>query len=99
MRLSEIGNKEIVDLSKGSRHGQLWDAEMLFDQEKGTIKAVLVPGEIQNKRFLRSSQEQWQHLPWGSIVTIGDDMIIFKSEESEGNEEKKKSKEKEEKDK
>ena len=30
MRLSEIGNKEIIDLSTGSRHGQLWTLELLF---------------------------------------------------------------------
>ncbi len=30
MRLSEIGNKEIIDLSTGSRHGQLWDSEASF---------------------------------------------------------------------
>ena len=32
MRLSEIGDKEIADLSKGSLHGKLWDAEMLFEE-------------------------------------------------------------------
>ena len=43
MRLSEIGSKEIVDLSKGSSHGQLWDTEMLFERKTGVIKAVLIP--------------------------------------------------------
>ena len=43
MRLSEIGSKEIVDLSKGCSHGQLWDTEMLFERKDGTIKAVLIP--------------------------------------------------------
>ena len=32
MLLSEIGDKEIIDISKGSMHGRLWDAEMLFDE-------------------------------------------------------------------
>ena len=31
MLLSEIGDKEIVDIVNGSMHGKLWDAEMLFD--------------------------------------------------------------------
>ena len=31
MRLSEIGHKEVVDLSTGTSYGQLWDAEMIFD--------------------------------------------------------------------
>ena len=38
MRLSEIGNKEIVDLSTGCSHGQLWDAEMIFEKKTGKIK-------------------------------------------------------------
>lgn len=35
MRLSEIGDKEIIDIKDGSKHGQLWDAEMLFDENTG----------------------------------------------------------------
>ena len=37
MLLSEIGDKEIVDISKGSMHGRLWDAEILFDEKTGKI--------------------------------------------------------------
>ena len=33
MLLSEIGDKEIVDIVKGSMHGKLWDAEMIFDEQ------------------------------------------------------------------
>lgn len=42
MLLSEVGNKEIVDMSTGTNHGQLWDAEMVFDRKTGKIKSVLV---------------------------------------------------------
>ena len=38
MLLSEIGDKEIIDLTKGSMHGKLWDAEMFFDESSGAIK-------------------------------------------------------------
>lgn len=80
MRLSEIGSKEIVDLSKGCNHGQLWDAEMLFDRKSGCIKAVLIPS-YHGKGPFKSATEQWIQLPWCNIVKIGEDMIIFKSEE------------------
>ena len=43
MRLTEIGDKEIVDLANGSMHGKLWDAEILFDESTGMIHALLVP--------------------------------------------------------
>ena len=43
MLLSEIGDKEIVDIVNGSMHGKLWDAEMLFDEKTGAIKSLIVP--------------------------------------------------------
>ncbi len=78
MRLSEIGSKEIVDLSKGSNHGELWDTELLFEQKGGDIKAVLIPS-YHSKGPFRHSSEEWIKLPWSNIVKIGEDMIVFKS--------------------
>ena len=75
MLLSEIGDKEIVDLSNGSMHGKLWDAEMVFDEQTGTIKSLLVPD-------FRSSSGKFSGdiaLPWNSILIIGQDTIIFRS--------------------
>ncbi|HKM28616.1 MAG TPA: YlmC/YmxH family sporulation protein [Anaerovoracaceae bacterium] len=77
MLLSEIGDKEIIDLTKGSRHGKFWDAEMLFDETNGTIKALIVP-HFQSKGKYSPGSESLQ-LPWSSIVKIGEDIIIFKS--------------------
>ena len=82
MRLSEIGNKEIVDLSTGCSHGQLWDAEMLFDRKNGKIKEVLVPS-FQSTGLFRKSFGDLCELPWGSIVIVGEDMIIFQSQVSD----------------
>lgn len=78
MRLSEIGNKEIVDVSTGISHGQLWDAEMIFDKKSGKIKAVLAPSS-QGAGFLKKGFGDMYELPWSSIVIIGEDLIIFKS--------------------
>ncbi|MFQ9893902.1 MAG: YlmC/YmxH family sporulation protein [Emergencia sp.] len=77
MLLSEIGDKEIIDLTKGSRHGAFWDAEMLFDESTGKIKSLLVPN-LQGKGRLSAFHDQMQ-LPWESIVKIGEDIIIFRS--------------------
>lgn len=79
MRLSEIGNKEIVDLSTGCSHGQLWDAEMLFDPKNGKIKAVLVPS-FQSTGLFKKSFGNMYELPWGNIVIVGEDLIIFQSQ-------------------
>lgn len=77
MLLSEIGDKEIIDLTKGSRHGSLGDAEILFDERSGNIKALLVPNFIEKSRFGGYKEEL--QLPWESIVKIGEDLIIFRS--------------------
>lgn len=76
MLLSEIGDKEIVDIVKGSMHGKLWDAEMLFDENTGVIKSLLIPdlGGGLGSKFRDDVQ-----LPWNSIIVIGEDMIIFRS--------------------
>lgn len=77
MLLSEIGDKEIVDITSGSMHGRLWDAEMVFDEKTGAIRSLTVPDfrSIGGSRFKGDLE-----LPWNSILIIGKDMIIFRSE-------------------
>lgn len=77
MLLSEIGDKEIIDLTKGSRHGSFWDAEMIFNENDGKIKALLVPNFQGKSKF--SQMHDMLQLPWESIVKIGEDIIIFRS--------------------
>lgn len=77
MLLSEIGDKEIIDLTNGSRHGSFWDAEMLFNEADGKIKSLLVPSFQGRGRF--SQMRDSMQLPWESIIKIGEDIIIFKS--------------------
>ena len=80
MRLSEIGNKDIIDLTKGCNHGQLWDCELLFERRSGRIIAILIPeGTFKKKR--KNCTGEWIQLPWNNIVKISDDMIIFKSQD------------------
>lgn len=81
MRLSEIGYKEIVDMSTGINHGRLSDAEMSFDRKTGKIKAVLAPS-IQSTGLFRKGFDDMYELPWESILIIGEDLIIFQSRPS-----------------
>ena len=58
MLLSEIGNKEIVDLSTGCSHGELWNgSNRLFEKKSGKIKAVLVPS-IQSTGLFQKAPEE-----------------------------------------
>ncbi len=75
MLLSEIGDKEIVDISRGSMHGRLWDAEIFFDEKTGNIHSLSVP----DFQSLRGKFKEDLQLPWSSIIIVGEDMIIFNS--------------------
>lgn len=75
MRLSELGDREIVNLANGSRHGQLSNAELLFDKKQGKIKAILVQSHPDRMRFLGA--KDFIQLPWSAIRKIGEDIIIF----------------------
>jgi YlmC/YmxH family sporulation protein len=77
MRLSDLGDKEIVNLANGSRHGQLSNAELLFDEQQGKIKAILVPDYHGKMSFLGG--KEFLQLPWSSIRKIGEDIIIFEA--------------------
>ena len=79
MRLSEIGNKEIVDVSTGTSYGQLWNADMIFDRKSGQIKSVLAPSSIQSTGIFKKGYNDMYELPWDNIVIIGNDIIIFRS--------------------
>ena len=80
MRLSELGEKEIVDVARGARYGELGDAELLFDGKTGKIRAVLVHEDVRSRGFF-GSQEEFRRLPWDSIRKIGEDIIIFDGRE------------------
>ncbi|MBE6031680.1 MAG: YlmC/YmxH family sporulation protein [Firmicutes bacterium] len=80
MRLSELGEKEIVDVVRGARYGELGDAELLFDGRSGKIRAVLVQEEGSGRGFFGYGEE-FRQLPWASIRKIGEDIIIFDGSE------------------
>lgn len=80
MRLSDLGDKEIVNLANGCRHGQLANAELLFDEHQGIIKAILVPDDHGKMSFF--GNKDFLQLPWSAIRKIGEDIIIFETSES-----------------
>ena len=75
MRLSDIGYKEIINLSDGGRYGQLSDSELLFEPSTGRIRALLIP-QYQGK-FSFFDRGDFMQIPWDSIKKIGEDIIIL----------------------
>lgn len=75
MRLSELGEKEVVNLNSGGRLGILADSDLVIDEESGRILSLLVP----DRRFslkLFGVEKNAMEIPWNAIRKIGYDMII-----------------------
>lgn len=77
MRLSEFNIFEIVDISTGTRQGGFGEGNLLFEEQEGKIKALLVPGNRTRAGFF--SYNESMQIPWENIRKIGQDLIIVES--------------------
>jgi YlmC/YmxH family sporulation protein len=78
MRLSDLGEKEIINIANGCRYGDLNEAELVFEEKTAKIKAILVP-EHRSRLFFGSISNMIQ-IPWPSIKKIGEDIIIVETD-------------------
>lgn len=76
MRLSELGDKEIVNLNNGARLGLLYDADIIFDEETGKIISLIAPDRKLSLKLL-GIERNGMEIPWTAIRKIGHDMIII----------------------
>ncbi|HAF60019.1 MAG: YlmC/YmxH family sporulation protein [Bacillota bacterium] len=74
MRLSDLGEKEIINIADGSRYGDLYNAELMFDERTGKIRVIMVPEHTGRIRF--GSVNNYIHFPWDCVKKIGEDIII-----------------------
>lgn len=77
MLLSELAQKELIQVEDGIRYGILGDTDLIFN----TITGDIIGFEIK-KRFgrfsLKGRQEQSEEfIPWQEIVLIGEHRILF----------------------
>ncbi|AIS52471.1 sporulation protein, YlmC/YmxH family [Thermoanaerobacter kivui] len=77
MRLSEFGNKEIVNLTDGRRWGLVEDSDLVIDEETGKILSIIV----YESRGLFRGRSGYFEISWDSIRKIGDDMLIVEFED------------------
>ena len=68
----DFKHKEVINIIDGKRLGFVQD--VTADFETGTIKEIIVPGNT-NFFNLFSSKEELV-IPWKSIKTIGEDVIL-----------------------
>jgi len=72
MRIFELRQKEVINISDGCRFGFISD--VIFDHEKGHIDKLIIPGP--GKIFGVFGREQEYHVPWDCVKKIGDDITL-----------------------
>ncbi len=69
--ISELCNKEVINICDGRRLGCVCDAEV--DVSCGKIISIIVPGE---QKLFSLTKENCLVIPWDCITRFGDDVIL-----------------------
>ena len=82
MLLSELAEKELIQVKDGSRYGRLADTELLFNPQTGKILGF----ELYQKSssFFQSNKvpRRKEFISWEEIILIGKDRILFNETDS-----------------
>ena len=79
MNLSDLQNKEIIDVSSGKRMGNIID--VVFNRNGEITKFILDERKV--SKFWFSSNKIELSVLWKQIVRIGDDIILVNYKENE----------------
>ena len=74
-RVTELRDKEIINISDGCRFGYVGDVEV--DLETGQVKALVVPGRL--RFFGLLGREEDKVFPWESVRRFGEDIILVEA--------------------
>lgn len=72
MNLSELQDKEVIDISTGRRVGAIID--VIIDR-KGGISKLLLEDRKPTRRLFAQNKDNID-LTWNQIIKIGDDIIL-----------------------
>lgn len=75
MLLSELAEKELIQVKEGIRYGLLADTDLLFDSKTGTLIGL----ELKKRTGLLGlkSEAADEFIPWEEIILIGEHRILF----------------------
>lgn len=74
MRLSDLQNKEIVNVVDGKNIGNIIDVKI--NEENGEIKALIIEPNKNLFSFFNKSGDT--EIKWDNITKIGEDVILVK---------------------
>jgi YlmC/YmxH family sporulation protein len=72
LKLSDIRDKEVINIYNGQRLGYITDFEI--DLDKGNVTGIVLPGE--NKVMSLFSKSNDILIDWNKIIKIGHDIIL-----------------------
>lgn len=80
--LSELAEKELIQVKDGARYGKLADTELLFNPQTGKIEGFEVFQKTAS--FFQSSKanKKKEFISWDEIILIGKDRILFNETDS-----------------
>lgn len=76
-RITNLRNKEIIDIRCGTRYGYVGDLEI--DLETGKIRSLVIPGRL--RMFGLLGREKEKVFLWENIRRIGEDIILVEGYE------------------
>lgn len=72
IKISELKNRDVINLSDGKRLGYVKDCEL--DMEQGSVTALIIPGDNNFIKLFFKNEDLI--IPWCQIEKIGDDVIL-----------------------
>lgn len=76
-RITQLRNKEIIDIRSGCRYGYVGDLEI--DLETGRVHALVVPGRL--RLFGLLGRERERVFLWNAVRRFGEDIILVEGPE------------------
>ncbi|SDM56906.1 sporulation protein, YlmC/YmxH family [Psychrobacillus sp. OK028] len=83
MLLSELAEKELIQVKDGARYGKLADTELLFNPESGKIEGFEVFQKTGAFFQANKSGKKKEFIAWEEIILIGKDRILFNEANTE----------------
>lgn len=80
--LSELAEKELIQVRDGARYGKLADTELLFDSTTGKILGFEVFPKPASFFQTNKTTKKKEFIPWVEIILIGKDRILFNETDS-----------------
>lgn len=77
MRLSQLLSKRIINIFDGEILGLVGDADLLVDEESGTISGLVIPrrGAPLGEK-MRAGERRLLEISWDKVCKVGTEVVV-----------------------